>query len=144
MPTTTASHSLRRRLALALVFPLSFVVTSLALLGVMTLTGHYVPGGPVSQSELGADADAIRAPVEGSPAYVLGQHRADCWTAAEQRSVLPSAAIVQRTGGRLSGLTIHTADAAIVDAAFSEVLNQLGFEAEPTTDRFRVIALCSR
>lgn len=75
----------------------------------------------------------------GSPAYVLEQHKADCWTSSDEpKADLPGAAIVQWTkNGMVQYTTVHWK----VDAAFNEALAAIGF-GDKTSDKLDVIALC--
>lgn len=131
-----------RRWITALAFPLGFALV--AALG--AVVGPTLLAEPeVSQSEQGERADAIRRDVRDSPAYVLNEHLGQCWTKDEKPlAVLPDAAIVQFTLPPHVGRTIYTDAHVDVDEAFSDVLHDLGFNEEPKSKRFDVIALCTK
>lgn len=80
----------------------------------------------------------IEAPVNPA-SQLLEAHRADCWTGSQKaKAELPGAAIVQFVKG---GHTVYTKRHILVDAAFNEVLAEVGY-GDKKSDVIDVVALC--
>lgn len=75
----------------------------------------------------------------GSPAYVLEQHKDDCWTGDQKpKADLPGAAIVQwEKNGMVQYTTVHWK----VSAAFDEALARIGY-GDKMSNKLDPIALC--
>lgn len=117
---------------------LGFIVVALILTHWFTAGQDSIINGMGDQPSQ-SDIMQGRENAPGSPAYVLEQHKTDCWTGSQQaKADLPGAAIIQWTkNGMVQYTTVHWK----VNVALNEAPAAIGY-GDKTSDKLDVIALC--
>lgn len=120
---------------------ITMIVAAIAGFGIVYfLNGHVMnmtfvqPQAPHQSTEVAKD----------SPAGLFEMHKDDCWRGSDMpKAELPGAAIVQfeKTGKAIYISNETPRGVRLVDAAFNEVLAQIGY-GDKESDKIDVVALC--